>query len=119
MAVRQEVSIKVTENNDPLVLVGVTTITPDGEVPYDFTGVSDVKFWGKLGKVTDDGDSFAKYSQVGGEIAIVGDPEDGQLSIQMVAVDLATPGVFRYHLDAIRGSLVETVMAGYFILQDV
>lgn len=119
MAVRQEVSIKVTENNDNLVLVAVTTINDAGEVAYDFTGVSDIKFFGKLGKVTPDVDAFATYSKTAGQIALVGSPTLGQLSIQMVAADLAVPGVFRYHIDSVKATRTETVMAGAFIIQDV
>lgn len=119
MAVRQEVSIKVTENNDALVLVAVTTITDAGEVPYDFTGVSDIKFYGKLGKVTPDASAFATYTKVGGQITVVGLATAGQLAIQMAAVDLDTPGVFRYHINSVKASKTETVMAGAFIIQDV
>jgi hypothetical protein len=119
MAVRQEVLIKVTENNDALVLVEVTTLSDAGEVAYDFTGVDDILFWGKLGKATDDADAFAKYSVGGGEIAVIPPATNGQLTMQMLAADLAIPGVFRYHIDAVKNSRVETVMAGAFVIQDV
>lgn len=119
MAVRQEVSIKVTENNDALVLVAVTTLSDAGEVPYDFTAVDNILFYGKLGKVTDDADAFAAYSKTAGQIAIVGQATAGQLSIQMAADDLAVPGVFRYHIDSVKATRTETVMAGAFVIQDV
>lgn len=119
MAVRQEVSIKVTENNDALVLVAVTTISDAGEVAYDFTGVDNILFYGKLGKVTDDIDAFATYSKTGNQITIVGNPDEGQLAIQMAAADLAVPGVFRYHIDSVKTAKTETVMAGALVIQDV
>jgi len=118
MAVQQEVVIKVAENNDAFIIVAITTISSLGEQPYDLTGVSDIIFYGKKGKAVSDAYAFATYSMTGGQILVIPPPTNGQISIQMSKADLLQPQVARYHIDVIKNTLTETVMAGAFVIQD-
>lgn len=122
--------IRVTERNDPKVLVWVNVLNPDrSKTPYDFTDAT-VEFWQKADKNLPD-PAQPTYSTTTGSIIIEATSpldENGKpitesssknvLTVQMTAANLATPGIQAFRIDSIRNGKRLTVMEGPLVIEN-
>jgi len=117
--IRDEVPITVIEGNDPLLAIHVDQETTAGVVSsYDFTAATEIKFVIKKGVAVADAQALASYTKTLAQVVVVGSPSAGNLTVQILAAALATPGVYRYRLDVTKAGKIETIMMGPFIIQN-
>lgn len=108
--------IEVYENNDTLLTLHL--VDEDTEEPFDLSPFEAVEMVIKADPADADADALATYS------ASVINATNGDVIVQTVAADLATPGSYRYRVDTLDGAdpdpvLRVTRMAGPFVVLNV
>ncbi len=123
--IKRETTIIIPERNDPLLRLRFwvvdESVNPPVRTPYDLTNSQQIEFIVKSGVATDDSDATVVYTLSGGAIQIVSPATDGQITVQVLAADLATlkTGSFRFRVDVVKNGLRDTLMAGPFVIKNL
>ncbi len=116
-------TIVVKQGNDPLLTFHLQRVDKDGNnTPYIITGATiELIVKDDLAKTDVVNASNAMFNQSGSIVAdgtAVG-AEYSVCSVQLTAAQLATAGIFYYHLDAIISGRRDTVMRGYIEIVNI
>lgn len=112
-----EKKITVFEKNDPLVVGTVTRRDVNGVVgPLPLQGYV-LEFYIK--NDVEEADGVPEYTSAANGGITITDATLGKFTIQMLSAQLATPGEYRYHLDALTNGKRLTVAYGPFVITDI
>lgn len=115
--IREDVIVKVMENDDAVVRLHIDRDTGGAVAPVDFTGAEQITFLFKKGKDTPDSDAYGTYTLTGGQVFVVGDPTNGDLSVVTSKLDNRT-GSHRYKVILRKAGRDETIMAGPYVVEN-